>query len=146
MELKRDEIVKALECCGDNGRNGCVYCPRNIKYAVNLQSCMESLMHDAHSLINELTEERDGYKNLAHTVIRNSKSLIKKLKEENERLRNSTVDYRNIPYIKEEVKADTVREMQERLKAKAYTNNYCQEVVLLSDIDQIAEEMIGEAK
>lgn len=35
-----------------------------------------------------------------------------------------------------------VKEMQERLKAKAYTNNYCQEVVLLSDINQIAKEML----
>ena len=29
----------------------------------------------------------------------------------------------------------------ERLKAKAYTNNYCQEVVLESDIDKIAKEI-----
>lgn len=45
-----------------------------------------------------------------------------------------------------EIKTDTVRKMQERIKAKAYTNNYCQEVVLESDIDQIAEEMLEENK
>ena len=43
-----------------------------------------------------------------------------------------------------EAKADIVRKMQERLKEKAYTNNYWHEVVLVSDVDQIAKEMLEE--
>ena len=42
-------------------------------------------------------------------------ALIREQAEEIERLRESGVDYRNIPYIKSEVRADTVRRMQEEL-------------------------------
>ena len=79
------------------------------------------------------------------------KNYIKELTEENES-RKQTIDQlgknndeiaRVYPLAIKEAEANTVRKMQKRLKAKAYTNNYCQDVVLLSNIDQIAKEMIN---
>ena len=50
MELKREQIVKALECCSEN--EDCSHCPcwENCK-------CINSLLRDALALIRELTEE-----------------------------------------------------------------------------------------
>ena len=77
-------------------------------------------MHDAEQKIKELTEENEK---LIADCVKGAVALIKEM------LRSRAI------------KADTVRKMQERLKAKAYTNNYCQDVVLLSNIDQIAKEL-----
>jgi hypothetical protein len=86
--------------------------------------------------------------------LENALSLIKELTEENERLSNDKEYWKNRARESESEYAqavkrgynlgtvDSVRAFDERAKAKVYTNNYCQEVVLLSDIDQIAKEML----
>ena len=53
MELKRDEIIKALECCEHIQCQGehCPYHP--------LDRCREQLRHDCYALIKELTEENE---------------------------------------------------------------------------------------
>jgi hypothetical protein len=66
-------------------------------------------------------------------------ALIEELTEENERLRASSVDYRNIPDIKAETRADTVRKMQERLKEYF---PYDADSGLYVVLDQIAKEML----
>ena len=111
--MERNDIIKALECCA---KGCCGDCPRS----PSSLGCCRKTMLDALSLIKELNEE-------------------------NERLRLAFVaecDLSNCTREKE-TKADTVRKIQKRLKAKAYTNNDCQDVVLLSNIDQIAKEMIN---
>lgn len=36
--------------------------------------------------------------------------------------------------------AKAIKEFAEELKEKAYTNNYCQEVILKNDIDKLLKE------
>lgn len=52
------------------------------------------------------------------------------------------VDYRNIPYIKADVRADTVRKMQERLNKAFDTHSYNCRDCIKSKVDQVAKEMI----
>ena len=68
------------------------------------------------------------------------------LTEENERLRTSTVDYRNIPDIIADSKADTVRKMQERFNEKVAKLLISPSIQYLASafIDQIAKEMLEE--
>lgn len=40
----------------------------------------------------------------------------------------------------DDIKREAVKEFTEKLKAKAYTNNYCQEVILKNDIDKLLKE------
>ena len=91
MELNSEQIVKALECCTSEF-DECDQCPVPRELRDDC-TCGTFVMKGVLALIRELTEE-------------------------NERLRESGVDYRNIPYIKAEAKADTVRKMQEKLKAE----------------------------
>lgn len=129
--MERTEIIKALECCtkaeswGDCEEMGC---PAHTK-----QGCHYYLRTD------------DDYENTIYIELcKDALSLIKELTE-GIKARDDTISrfIETMPLVK----ADTVQKMQERLKEKAYTNNYCQEVVLLSDIGQIAKEMIeGETK
>ena len=116
--MERDKIIKALEFCAEH--EYCVSCPCD-----NECIGMESLMLDALSLIKELTEENESLKKTIDRLGKNNDEIA-----------------RVYPLAIKEAEANTVRKMQERLKAKAYTNNYCQDVVLLSNIDQIAREML----
>lgn len=93
----------------------CVLCPCD-----NECIGMESLMLDALSLIKELTEE-------------------------NGNLRASTIDYRNIPNIVAEARADTVKEMKNRIAQKigTYTKeSYVYVHAWFKLIDKIAKEML----
>lgn len=40
----------------------------------------------------------------------------------------------------EQIRKEAVKEFAEKLKEKAYTNNYCQEVILKSEIDELLKE------
>lgn len=42
--------------------------------------------------------------------------------------------------IEELKKKQVIKEFVEKLKDKAYTNNYCQEVILKSEIDELLQE------
>lgn len=55
MELKRDEIIKALECCLEDG--DCTLCP-----LINVASCPQTLNENALALIKELIEENERLK------------------------------------------------------------------------------------
>lgn len=73
-------------------------------------------------------------------------SLIKELTEENEKIGIENFD---LVCKLSRIKEDTVREMRERLKERAYTSNDWSHgehpmVVELDDIDQIAEEMLSD--
>jgi predicted transcriptional regulator len=137
---------------------------------------MESLMLDALSLIKELTEERDGFENLAHTAIETQNRMsdtIEELTEENERLRdnnkqlvNDNAELKN--QIQEEIaeedinlfeeftkllhegireaRADTVRKMQSEINKTL--SALCKGDVseIHRMIDQIAKEMLEEEK
>ena len=53
MELNREQIIKALECC--TSETGCTECP----HFPSLMGCSRQNMRDALSLIKELTEENE---------------------------------------------------------------------------------------
>lgn len=63
MELKRDEIIKALECC-KNFRDFCMCdeCPYSKVELAYGESCTNRMAQDALSLIKELTEEVERLK------------------------------------------------------------------------------------
>lgn len=46
----------------------------------------------------------------------------------------------DIIYVKR-VKAEAIKEFAERLKERGYTNNYCQDIVLVESIDNLVKEM-----
>ena len=113
--MNREQIIKALEHCGEFGS-----CDEECPYFDN-PHCPRDLRKDALALIKELIEKNERLRAIPEQLH----------KEMSERM----IEERKIE------RKLAVREMQERLKAKAYTNNYCQEVVLMGDIDQIAREM-----
>lgn len=125
MELKREEIVKALECCTNCNCDVCPYVPEQGTHKGTI-GCNDELMINAISLINELTEENERLK--------------KRLKATNYMI---TPDGRieMIPTV-ESVRADTVREMQTKIEARCIKGGIYPAFVR-STIEQIARELIG---
>ena len=96
MDLKRDDIIKALECCYmqelEHNEN-CPECPYTDLYP----DCAEYLGKHAFTLINsqeqrikELTEENNGWQELVRVAVDTQNSMgerIEKLTEEIERLK-----------------------------------------------------------
>ena len=126
--MEREQIIKALECCS---KDDCDNCPNGFG------NCYSNLAKDALAII-ESQEQR-----------------IKELTEENERLHAEITHLEG--HREADIKAfktlrdDTVRKMQERLKAKM--NDHPKRFVLYgifdayylvskSFIDQIAKEML----
>lgn len=121
MELNRERIIKALECFHQRILN------TDLAKKITESEMMAVL--DAIALINELTEDN---KWSANRIIETDK-MVWKLKAENERLR-----------------ADTVREMQERLEERLNRNSIFKGITMSAGetvydvIDQIAKEMVEE--
>ena len=123
-ERKRDEIIKALECCYTNKLN-CSDCP--FQDTDKYLEC-SGLTLSAISLINELTEEIERLKKL------NGKLQAKYL--------DKSLAYNEMWEELDEIKADTVRKMQSEIEARCIKGGIYPAFVK-STIDQIAEEMIG---
>lgn len=117
--MERDQIIKALECCTKGG------CCDACQYDVCASRCVQNLLLAALALIRELTEENDLLKE------QNAYFVKEAVFSPMERANNTIA-----------VKAEIVREMQNMLKERAYTNNYCQGIVLKEDIDKVAEELL----
>ena len=146
MELNREQIVKALECCtsgiNHKGDIPCLDCPYDECNIVGGTSerqitgtCQSWLKKDALSLIKELTEENE------------------RLKKDNEYIlmqhafqRRPSGDCWND--VIEKAKADTVRKMQEQIKAEIERFDkrggyaFITKDVVFFFIDQIAKEML----
>ena len=143
MPLKREQIIKALECCTEGDCYPCSY--GNIG-----AGCRDKMCEDALRLINELTEENKAWQmQLIDKEEKADKAYyelaceVEDLRAENERLRDTA--YRLECEVHRE-RANTVRKMQEMLK-KCFNNEmehaaiYTEGQVLFA-IDQIAEEML----
>ena len=126
QNLNAEQIKKALECC--TGDDDCNRCPYWEGADVN---CFDNVKSDALALITS-QEQR-----------------IKELTEENERLmRDKTALECVVSTARNQAKADTVRKMQGRLKAKL--NDCCRyisgnrEYFIVGEelVDQIAKEML----
>lgn len=118
-ELKPEDVMKALECHSLADISTCDDCPYcDISEQGN---CGCDMARDALALLREKDAK-----------IERLRAEIGRLGEQ---CRVLTIEYPKT------TRAEAITEFAERLKAKAYTNNYCQEIVLESDIDQIAKEM-----
>ena len=129
MELNREQIIKALECC-----------------------YMQELEHNENCPECPYT---DLYPNCAEYLGKHCFSLIKELTEENERLRGDIAKEFTCVFgqphrvsdcpIDDEIakaKADTVRKMQERLRDRHLTATNPNVICLYeTELDQIAKEM-----
>ena len=157
MELNREQIIKALECCTRSGKHctECVYFYRAVD-----DICAPYMIEDALSLIKELTEEVENYRNELGEVrfaLAEANNDKKELTDENERLSvcNKILTANNadleaelsLTYdLLEETKADTVRKYREQLHrafAHSDSKDKFNKGVFLTKADQIAEEMLG---
>lgn len=144
MELNREQIIKALECCIANDWNStkCNECPiynggggcidKLKEITIALISSQEQTIFD---LENRLKECENGYEEtlyLERCKLHDAEQKNKELIEENERLQKAlntdisivrvsrgsgkTAHLREVGRIKADaIRADTVRKMQERL-------------------------------
>ena len=120
MELNRKQIIEALECCATDDCAG-EQCP----FYVDCQFCITRISKGALELIKELSQ------------------AYEMLSEENNRLmQEKTALECIVSTARNQAKADTVRKMQERLKARKFTHKNFGELVYVEDIDQIAKEML----
>ena len=126
MELKRDEIIKALEWCSE--LRLCVDCPMRAEgyFSHSGNACRKALMEYALSLINELTEENERLINEC-----GNQSILWR--------QHFNSLYETAKYT---LKADTVREMQTEIEARCIKGGIYPAFVKRT-IDRIAEEMIG---
>lgn len=144
MELNRENIIKALECCTKSSL--CARCPRGDYDTCDIEA-------DALSLINELTEENKAWQmqlidkeEKADKAYHDLACEVEDLRAENERLRDTA--YRLECEVHRE-RADTVRKMQERLD-----KHFChdpaflgvEQRLIMDVIDQIAKEMVEGTK
>ena len=119
MGINREQIIKALECCSDDNSCYTAGCPYK---SDSLSACTSKLAKDVLALIKELTEE-------------------------NERLtKNNLIFAQNVETVAANYYklgcTDTVRKMQERLKAKCEHFTDSLKYLLYSEIDLIAKEML----
>ena len=149
MELKRDEIVKALECCS---KDKCIEC----HYHKQENECVDLLARQALTLINELTEENERLRNIVvkwneYTAEANKKLDeiyigAKILVEENKRLEKKSLAIDELLTVGRNIAiADTVSEMQKRLTFefdRMHKNNFMTPEVRQWIINQIAKEML----
>lgn len=127
MELNREQIIKALECISGEliKCKECAYF--NNSSIEPYPICRERAANAAISIIKELTEENERLKSVEFTCgfLKPHKVLECPIFDEIAR-----------------AKADTVRKMQERLKAQKFTHKNFGELVYVEDIDQIAKEIL----
>lgn len=121
--MERDQIIKALECCSE--RFGmCDECPYEEE-----EYCEAEMRYDALALIRELTEENERLKagiSTEFTCIFGAPHKVRDCPIDDEIAR---------------AKAETVRDMQDRVKKKIneINMNLCG---VYPFIDQIAKEML----
>lgn len=115
-----NEIKKAWECCIPLSERKCKECP----YHEFRFRCITQLIKDTIDLINRQNEE------------------IEALKIENQSLRSAANSYK---IHHNEARAESVKEFAERLKETKFKqgNDY---IIYASNIDILAEEMVGDNK
>lgn len=148
--MEKEQIIKALECCTRGRKSNedipCLECPYNECNIVGGTSerqtsgtCQGWLMKDAIALINELTEENEKIKSIDIS----KDIVIESLAEENERLKAEVSVKKKLldkcVDLEDRVRADTVREFANRLKAVCWS---C--IMTPRTIDRIAEEILEE--
>ena len=122
MNLNREKIIKALECC--SGTTCKVICPLSSVAEIN---CGQLLINESLAIIKELIEENDKLQGLISEAQQYNEAWV----EDNGKLRKEM----------KTLKADTVRKMQEKIRAKS---EYGTINISPWQLDQIAKEMLEE--
>lgn len=125
-KLTDNEIVKALELCGDEDAS-CEKCP-----FLKDDFCKFSLSKNALDLIKSLQAENERLKT----------DVLAKEEEYNDMLeqRNSVEKYL------ETAKAEAYKEFAEKLKKESYERIDLTAYVEVNDIDDLLKELVGEGK
>lgn len=137
MELNREQIIKALECCASKG--GCKKCPLQPKESLAI--CVTQISKNALAIIKELTEENKRLR----AAVRTDMVLCRA------RGSGKTEFLRNTIRIRvDTIVADTVRKMQELFKERLDISvcGYSTEEVkseCFETLDQIAKEMLEDS-
>ena len=145
--MEHNDIIKALECCITNSEMDCINCPYRGIVNDLYDGCVNTLVKDALSLIKELTEENERLKAENETLEIYNADYKYKNKELTAFNRRWAKECAELQDECEYIKADTVREMQERLKYTLCINNEENYEIFdyaytLETIDQIAKEML----
>ena len=115
-----NEIIKALECCGDADCDNCPYSGDDL-----LRPCNDNLVKDTINLINRQKDEiRETRRDLLNEIYALEHQL-------------------------ETAKSEAIKEFAERLKEKQQTfigHDYTCKFIYLCDIDNLVKEMVGDAK
>ena len=143
--LTASEIIKILaECFSKDYRLATVYNKNTKEEAyVTLQNIIDAL--------NSQSAETENYKRIAEhqqSVSMDKEVEIKRLKAEVEQLQKENHLFADIGKMYSEVKAETAKEIMERLIDKAWDADtrcgYVQ-VVDVGDIEDVCGEMVGES-
>ena len=161
--LNAEQIVKGLEICANGG--DCKECPINPRKG-NYGYCTSLAIKNALALINQLDEENTKLANMLlekdviileqgkfvdenerlKTELRQTAQKLKAAEEANEKLTVAIPKWAKQCVELEErcmaLRADTVREMQERLKGAFNFGHTILEKSICDIIDQIAKEMV----
>ena len=125
MELNREQIVKALECCTSG--NPCRECDYRRK-SKDTYGCRKICMTEALSLIKKLTEENERLSKATEEAVQSFTRLETLYKIECKRV--------------DTIKADTVRKMQSEIQ-KRCAEGGIYPAFIAKQIDEIAKEMVG---
>ena len=106
MKLNREQIIKALECCGTSDKS-CSSCP----LAKDYSSCSKTMADNALTLINELTDENEKLKRELEIV--NLQVQCKERICESYMLQYGTVADKEV-FLKKE-RADTIQNLRDHL-------------------------------
>ena len=162
--LNAEQIKKALECCiKDNTCEQCPLSPFTCHIQEDALALIKELTEDVKRVTKQCGEiivecdERDAERlreladleAIAEQYRKQFEDCAEdraKLTEENERLRAEVSVKKKLldkcVDLEDNVRADTVRKMQERLKAQKFTHKNFGELVYVDDIDQIAKGMV----
>lgn len=128
MELNREQIVKALECCSDGGR--CNDCPYDSDCFIPHWGVVKYAL----ALIRELTEENE----------RLEAGMMKHIAV-GQRERTTVVTKSHIDKVYKDGFKDGVRKMQERLEMQRFSDaNPHDYAILHAVIDRVAEKLLEE--
>lgn len=130
-----NEIIKALECCGDS-YSTCAECP--IK---DDNGCNEQLANYALDIINRQQAEIERLKGkcentqIGYNFAQDETKRLKKDKYKLQKALNQSEDYRVM------AKSEAVKEFAARLKCGVPQETG---VIRCSDVDNLVKEMVGE--
>lgn len=138
--MENNEIIKALECCGDT-EDGCLHCPL---LGTSAPECGMRLCRESLDLINRYeAENKSLYKINAKADEKISELRKELLKRQNlEESFSKTTKYfdKKLAKTVKLERAEAIKEFVEKLKEDLKSNNY---IVSFDRIDNLVKEMVG---